>query len=148
MAEILKINGNEAKIGTDGGKVITVPIAAIGYPDPQEGNQVNVYKDGNSYIIKKVPSSTGTLFQDAPDGSKSINKHLFVWLGAFFFGGFGVDRFLRGQVGVGICKLLFGWLTLGIWPLVDWLIALTKAYGSAYGNTENITFDAAGNYTK
>ena len=148
MAEILKINANEVKIGTDSGKVVTVPIATIGYPDPQEGDQVNIYKDGNTYIIKKVPSATGTLFQDGPDGSKSINKHLFVWLGTFFFGGFGVDRFLRGQVGVGICKLLFGWLTLGIWPLVDWIIALTKAYGSAYGNTENLTFDASGNYTK
>ena len=148
MAEILTIEGNKAKIGTEDGKVITVPIAAISYPDPQEGDQVNVYKDDKTYIIKKAPSLTNTLFQDGPDGGKSINKHLFVWLGTFFFGGFGVDRFLRGQVGTGVCKLLFGWLTFGIWPLVDWLIALTKAYGAAYGNTENITFDSAGNYTK
>ncbi len=34
-------------------------------------------------------------------------------------GAFGVDRFYIGDVGVGICKLLFGWLTFGIWPLVD-----------------------------
>ena len=148
MAEILKIEGDKVKIGTDDSKVVTVPIAAIGYPDPQEGDQVKLYKDGNTYIIKKVTAPGSDLFQSEPDGSKSINKHIFVWIGTFLFGGFGVDRFLRGQIGTGICKLLFGWITFGIWPLVDWIIALNKAYGAAYGNTENLTFDAAGNYTK
>ena len=38
---------------------------------------------------------------------------------SFFLGGFGVDRFVLGKVGSGICKLLFGWITLGIWWLVD-----------------------------
>ena len=38
---------------------------------------------------------------------------------SIFLGGFGVDRFYIGDVGVGVCKLLFGWLTFGIWPLVD-----------------------------
>ncbi|MBY5035204.1 TM2 domain-containing protein [Streptococcus gallolyticus] len=35
------------------------------------------------------------------------------------FGGLGIDRFYIGQIGLGVCKLLFGWLTFGIWPLVD-----------------------------
>ncbi len=34
-------------------------------------------------------------------------------------GAFGVDRFYIGDIGVGVAKLLFGWLTFGIWPLVD-----------------------------
>ncbi|MBQ8444316.1 MAG: TM2 domain-containing protein [Clostridia bacterium] len=38
---------------------------------------------------------------------------------SIFFGGIGVDRFYIGDVGVGVCKLLFGWLTFGIWPFVD-----------------------------
>ena len=80
--------------------------------------------------------------------ARKINKHLFVWVGNFLFGGFGVDRFLRGQIGLGIVKLLFGWLTLGIWYLVDWIVSITKAYGDAYGNTEDITFDKNGNYTR
>ncbi|MEJ1231300.1 MAG: NINE protein [Galbitalea sp.] len=42
----------------------------------------------------------------------------------FFFGGLGVDRFYLGNIGMGVAKLLFGWLTLGIWPLVDWIIIL------------------------
>lgn len=148
MAEILKINEKEVKIGTDDGKVATVPIASIAYPDPQEGDKVNVYKDGSSYIVKKAPTTMDGIYQTESNGNKSINKHIFVWVGTFIAGGFGVDRFLRGQIGLGICKLLFGWLTLGIWELVDWIVALTKAYGSAYGSEENITFDAEGHYTK
>ena len=148
MAEILKINDGKVKIGTDDGKVITVPIASIAYPDPQEGDQVKVYKDGNTYIIKKVEPIGATLLQSDEKGNKTINKHLFVWVGSFILGGFGVDRFLRGQIGIGICKLLFGWITLGIWPLVDWLVAVVKAYGSDYGSVENLTFDKVGNYTR
>lgn len=81
--------------------------------------------------------------------ARKINKHVFVWVGNFLFGGLGVDRFLRGQIGLGIFKLLLGsWLTLGIWPLVDFIISISKAYGNAYGDVEYLTFDDAGNYIK
>ncbi|MBR5408537.1 TM2 domain-containing protein [Candidatus Saccharibacteria bacterium] len=79
-------------------------------------------------------------------GDHTVNKHLFVWVFSFLLGGFGVDRFIRGQIGLGVCKLLFGWITLGIWPLVDWIIALVKAYASGYTG-ENLEFDEEGNYT-
>lgn len=149
MAEILKINETEVKIGTDDGQVVTVPIASIAYANPQEGDKVSLYQDGKSYIVKKTATaSTVGITATTADGGKSINKHLFVWVGTFLFGGFGVDRFLRGQIGIGICKLLFSWLTFGIWEVVDWIIALTKAYGSAFGSVEEITFDANGNYTR
>jgi hypothetical protein len=45
----------------------------------------------------------------------------------FFFGGLGVDRFYLGNIGMGVAKLLVGWLTLGIWPLIDWIIILAGA---------------------
>lgn len=32
---------------------------------------------------------------------------------------FGADRFYKGDIGLGIAKLLLCWLTLGIWMLVD-----------------------------
>ncbi|MDP9806711.1 TM2 domain-containing membrane protein YozV [Trueperella bonasi] len=80
---------------------------------------------------------------------KVMNKHLFVWLGAWFAGAFGVDRFMRGQVGMGLFKLLIGsWITLGIWPLVDWIIAMVKAYGQAYGHGDDIVFAANGAYIR
>ncbi|PAF50164.1 hypothetical protein BKH43_05320 [Helicobacter sp. 13S00401-1] len=36
-----------------------------------------------------------------------------------FFGLFGVDRFYKGDIVLGVVKLFIGWLTLGIWPIVD-----------------------------
>lgn len=77
---------------------------------------------------------------------KKINKHIFVWVCSFLVGYLGVDRFVRGQIGLGICKLLFNTLTLGIWSLVDFIIALVNAYGSNFGETEYLTFDEKGKY--
>jgi len=55
---------------------------------------------------------------------KRINKHLFTWVGALLFGYLGADRFMRGQIGLGILKLLIDWFY--IWALIDFIIALTK----------------------
>ena len=55
---------------------------------------------------------------------KRINKHVFTWIGTFLFGYLGVDRFMRGQIGFGILKLVFD--IFGIWSLIDWIIALSK----------------------
>ncbi len=44
---------------------------------------------------------------------------MIVLICSIFLGSLGVDRFLIGDTGLGVCKLLFGWLTFGIWPLVD-----------------------------
>jgi TM2 domain-containing membrane protein YozV len=45
---------------------------------------------------------------------------------SIFAGGLGADRFYIGDIGLGIGKLLVGWLTLGIWWLVD-LFLIMKA---------------------
>jgi TM2 domain-containing membrane protein YozV len=56
---------------------------------------------------------------------KRINKHVYTWVGAFGFGGLDVDRFMRGQMGLGVLKLItFG--GFGFWSFIDWIIALTK----------------------
>lgn len=77
-----------------------------------------------------------------------IDKNLHVWIFAFLLGGFGLDRFMRGQIGIGVAKLLLNWLTLGIWALVDWIIAMVKAYGSSYGQDRDFSFDQKGKYMK
>ncbi len=158
MAQILQINGAEVKIGQEDGKVITVPLASLQFANPQAGDQVEVYKDGDNYIIRRVENPCDKQASDTEQsGVRQINKHIFVWIGTFMFGGFGVDRFMRGQTGLGILKLLLctiGWITIvggfagWIWCLVDWITGMTKAYGGAYGSTENICFDENGQYTK
>lgn len=48
-----------------------------------------------------------------------VNNPIIMLLISIFLGAFGVDRFILGDIGLGICKLIFGWLTFGIWPLID-----------------------------
>ncbi len=50
-----------------------------------------------------------------------------VLLLSLFLGFLGVDRFFIGDIGLGVAKLLFGWLTFGIWPLVDIFCSYKKA---------------------
>ena len=55
---------------------------------------------------------------------KRVNKVTFILL-SFFLGSLGVDRFMRGQIGLGVLKIVtFG--GMGIWSLADFVIALIK----------------------
>jgi TM2 domain-containing membrane protein YozV len=57
---------------------------------------------------------------------KRIDKNIFTWIGAFLLGSFGADRFMRGQIVLGIIKLITIGGGFGVWALIDWIIALTK----------------------
>ena len=54
-------------------------------------------------------------------------SHAVAIILSFFLGGLGVDRFYLGHVGLGIAKLLCGWMTLGLWPLIDFILVICKA---------------------
>ncbi|HWL59924.1 MAG TPA: TM2 domain-containing protein [Microbacteriaceae bacterium] len=51
----------------------------------------------------------------------------------FFLGVLGIDRFYLGNIGLGIAKLLVGWATAGIWPLIDWIYILVGAAHDGQG---------------
>ena len=118
------------------------------YPDPSDST-VEHYWDGTAYHGTRTsagPSSaspTPQLVQPAtvygatpPAGSApafggaiSPKSRTVASILGFFLGGLGVDRFYLGNIGMGVAKLLVGWLTLGIWPLIDWIVILA---GSAH----------------
>ncbi len=50
-----------------------------------------------------------------------------------FLGTFGVGRFYTGHTGLAILQLCFGWLTCGIWPLIDGIMMLTGKVTDAQG---------------
>jgi len=58
-------------------------------------------------------------------GQVSTKGRLAASLLSFFLGVFGIDRFYLGNIGMGVAKLLLGWATAGIWPLVDLIIIVT-----------------------
>ena len=78
------------------------------------------------YYLKKV-------LDDAPDSvvdeimCTPLHESTHILLFSIFLGGLGVDRFMIGDTGLGVGKLLFGWLTCGVWPLIDIFMSHKKA---------------------
>lgn len=54
---------------------------------------------------------------------------------SLFLGGFAVDRFYLGDIGLGILKLLFGFMTFGIWYVIDWFLTYKKAKEANFNKT-------------
>lgn len=54
----------------------------------------------------------------------SRKKGIVAWLLWLFLGVLGAHRFYLGNTGYAIAMLLCGWMTLGIWPLLDGIICI------------------------
>ena len=77
---------------------------------------------------------------------RRCNKHIFTWIFSFTLGIYGVDRFARGQIGLGLLKLMtFG--GFGLWYLADLLVAILESYAGPYRDQEDLEFDQFGRYT-
>ena len=72
-------------------------------------------------LLDRAPNSAFNKISNIKFKSVTI-----TYLLAAFLGGFGADRFYIGDIGLGVAKLLLGWATLGIWPLVDIFMTYKK----------------------
>ena len=96
---------------------------------------MSVIKDylpqGRYAEIKNRLLRSGDAAADAVLSAK-LYETLSIVLRSVFFGVLGVDRFTIGDTGLGAGKLLLGWLTLGLWPLIDILFCYKKAQEKNY----------------
>lgn len=69
--------------------------------------------------------------------SVTINGSSKSWLATFllcqFFGFIGLHRFYVGKIASGILMFFFGWATLGIWWLIDWISILSGKFKDSKG---------------
>lgn len=78
--------------------------------------------------------------------ARKVNKHIFTWVFSLVCGMYGVDRFVRGQIPLGIFKLMtFG--GFGMWYLADLGVAIYKSYMEPdAAMQEDLHFDSYGRY--
>ncbi len=81
--------------------------------------------DKQLYFKKKLEEADDKVY-DTLITAKTHNPTV-VLLCSLFLGSISVDRFIIGDIGLGVAKLLFGWLTLGIWNLIDIFLCYKKA---------------------
>ncbi len=142
------ISLSPVKIGKPNSNAPESTIDKIGFTSARIANDVGVFQKINSYFVRKLhPAINSSRDQDAsetnPGREKSINKFAYILI-TFFFAGFGVNRFMRGQIAVGIVWLITGGI-FGIGHIVDFIISLVKL--SKYPG-DSFTFTEQGDWTR
>ena len=94
------------------GKAVATPQVPVPAPQPQQHQQ---QWNGQQQWPPQDPS--------VPPGYEQKSR-LVAGILQLFAGTFGVGRFYLGDVTTGLLQLFFGWLTCGIWPLVDGIMIL------------------------
>jgi hypothetical protein len=123
---------------------MTTPVPQGWYADPRDP-AVEHWWDGTAYHGTRAtagpagappvppapqpvqPIAVYAAYGPAYGGAISPKSRTVASILGFFLGGLGVDRFYLGNIGMGVAKLLVGWATFGIWPLIDWIIILAGA---------------------
>ena len=60
MSKIIKLEGTEVYIGMDDQKIVKAPISAVNYPNPQVGDEIRIFKDGDTTIIARTAAAAAT----------------------------------------------------------------------------------------
>ena len=147
MAKIIEITAEHVSIGMDDGSIREIRPSDVSFI-PQIGDEVEIYETENRIIVQKkssapqtpeggihinVANTNQTPPQVLVSGGKVVNKVSYCVL-ALFLGGIGVHKFYAGQIGTGICYLLFCWTFIpGIIAFIEAIIALCK-HADAAGN--------------
>ena len=105
--------------------------------------QEEQYEQSTPYV--QDPLYSDDYYNHGTRVARRYNKHIFTWLFSYLLGIFGVDRFARGQVMLGLLKMLsFG--GFGFWYLADLTIAIIKSYSAGYRDMDDLLFDYSGRY--
>lgn len=91
--------------------------------------------------LEELPDEAGQKL-----ASLDYQEPIVVLLLSIFAGSWGIDRFVLGDVSLGICKLLFNWLTCGIWWLVDIFFSFKRAKTLNYEKIQQV-FAEYSNYS-
>lgn len=100
-------------------------------------NYKNLVPDEKQFILmQKLEQADDSAY----DNLTMIKTHdpILILVMSLFLGGLGIDRFMIGDIGLGVCKLLFGWLTFGIWPLIDMFLCYKKSKEINFNNIISI----------
>lgn len=128
------------------GSAIDVDIDNITFEVEDADEKDTSYEEAADSSYDPYAESYSDMYGRRPFAySRRINKHVFTWLFSFVLGIYGVDRFARGQIGLGLLKLMtFG--GMGFWYLADLILAIAKAYGSGSVEDSDFYFDRYGRY--
>jgi len=105
---------------------MSTPAPPGWYRDPSQPGFEHWW-DGTAYVQTR-PIAQQAVYLARPAGVSPKSRTVASLL-SFFLGWLGVDRFYLGNIGMGVAKLLLGWLTAGIWPLIDFIVIVA---GSAH----------------
>ncbi len=82
-------------------------------------------------LLEKVPEDKYSMIL-----GMDLKNPTTMLLISLFVGVFGVDRFMLGEIGLGVLKLITGG-GLGIWAVIDWITVMKRTRKNNYNELVN-----------